>query len=190
MGSLWLVRHGRPRIDPTGPAVDWPLADSCDPSLLALRDSGELPLNARWVSSPEPKAHATATVLRRSAVEVCDDLAEQRRGSAWWSDPADFAATVRRAVEHPDVPAVAEWETSSATRRRVSDAVRGLLHDHSGLVLVGHGTAWTLLVAELTGAEPDLTAWEAMRMPDVCGLDVAVSPATVFAPWGSVGPTA
>jgi hypothetical protein len=35
------------------------------------------------------------------------------------------------------------------------------------LVLVGHGTAWTVLVAELTGAEPDLARWRAMAMPDL-----------------------
>lgn len=190
MSLLWLVRHGRPRIDPTHPAADWPLADSADPHLLALRDSAALPTHARWFTSPEPKAYVTAVVLRGAPVEVCDDLAEQRRGSGWWSDPADFAAVVHRAVEHPDVPAAAGWETSSATRGRVSHAVRALLRNPGDLVLVGHGTAWTLLVAELCGGEPDLTAWEAMQMPDVCGLDVATGPATALAPWGSVGPTA
>jgi len=35
------------------------------------------------------------------------------------------------------------------------------------MVLVGHGTAWTLVAADLTGAAPDLDAWAALRMPDV-----------------------
>ena len=37
-------------------------------------------------------------------------------------------------------------------------AVRRVLDVHAGedVVLVGHGTAWTVLVAELTGAAPDL----------------------------------
>ena len=34
-------------------------------------------------------------------------------------------------------------------------------------MLVGHGTAWTLLVAGLTGSEPDLVRWESLGMPDV-----------------------
>jgi len=35
------------------------------------------------------------------------------------------------------------------------------------VVLVGHGTAWTLLVAELTGEPPDLERWRSLGMPDV-----------------------
>lgn len=48
-------------------------------------------------------------------------------------------------------------------------AVRRILVAHPGddVVLVGHGTAWTVLVAALTGRPPDLDAWAALRMPDV-----------------------
>ena len=35
------------------------------------------------------------------------------------------------------------------------------------MVLVGHGTAWTLVVADLTGRAPDLDRWESLAMPDV-----------------------
>jgi hypothetical protein len=35
------------------------------------------------------------------------------------------------------------------------------------VVLVGHGTAWTLLASELTGRPPDLARWAALRLPDV-----------------------
>lgn len=35
------------------------------------------------------------------------------------------------------------------------------------MVLVGHGTAWTLLVAELTGSPADLARWDTLAMPDV-----------------------
>lgn len=154
---------------------------------MQLRAAGVLPPDARWRSSPEPKAHQTAGRLRGGPVELVDDLAEQRRGPTWWPDPADFAAVVRRSVRHPDVPAVAGWETSSATRRRVGSAVRALLRAPGDLVLVGHGTAWTLLVADLTGQEPDLAAWQAMAMPDVCVLEVSGAAAVVRAPWGSGG---
>ena len=46
------------------------------------------------------------------------------------------------------------------------------MHEGQDLVLVGHGTAWTVLVAALTGAEPDLERWAALRMPDLWTLDV------------------
>jgi hypothetical protein len=51
--------------------------------------------------------------------------------------------------------------------------VRGILHVHAGedVVLVGHGTAWTLVVAELTGHRPDLDRWRALAMPDLIVVD-------------------
>ena len=44
-------------------------------------------------------------------------------------------------------------------------AVAGILaaHPTDNVVLVGHGTAWTLLVSELTGRPPDLTAWRNLK---------------------------
>jgi len=188
--SLWLVRHGRPQVDSAVPAADWPLADPADPAVMALGEADVLPRHARWVSSPEPKATATATVLRGAPVEVCRDLAEQRRGVTWFDDPAYFADAVRRAITRPEQAAVPGWEPAAEARRRVTAAVRRLLAGtFSDLVLVGHGTAWTLLVAELTEAEPDLTAWEAMAMPALCALDMSSTPARVAKPWRSVGPT-
>ena len=73
----------------------------------------------------------------------------------------------------PDTSAYAGWEPLARCRDRVTRAVRGILAAHStdNVVLVGHGTAWTLLVSELTGQPPDLTAWRNLRMPDVLALE-------------------
>jgi hypothetical protein len=51
----------------------------------------------------------------------------------------------------------------------VETAVRRILDDHPDdeIALAGHGTAWTSLVAELNGTEPDLDAWSRLEMPDV-----------------------
>ena len=188
MTSLYLVRHGRPSIDATRPANEWPLAYPWDPALVQLREAGVLPITARWVSSPEPKAHATATVLRGRSVETCAELVEQKRGTQWFDDPAELAATVCRAVMRPAQSADTGWEPAAVTARRVVGAVHALTSQTAGdLVLVGHGTAWTLVVAQLTSSDPDLAAWRAMRMPDVCHLDVSRAAARVRRPWGFVG---
>ena len=52
-------------------------------------------------------------------------------------------------------------------------AVRRVLevHGDEDVVLVGHGTAWTLVVADLTGRPPDLERWAALEMPDLISLD-------------------
>jgi broad specificity phosphatase PhoE len=66
----------------------------------------------------------------------------------------------------------------------------------SDVVLVGHGTAWTVLVAALTHRPPDVDAWRGLHMPDHCALELALDhddeaagpgPATahVIRPWGS-----
>jgi broad specificity phosphatase PhoE len=94
----------------------------------------------------------------------------------WELDPAGLPDLAALAVSGrlPDVAAVPEWEPLAATRERLLPAVRRILavHPAEDIVLVGHGTAWTLLVSELTASPPDLDAWAALRMPDVWRLDV------------------
>jgi broad specificity phosphatase PhoE len=165
---LFLVRHGRPLIDPTAPPHTWQLDPTGLADLDALRTSGRLPRHATWFSSPETKARETAARLTDRTVTVVDDLAEHRRGVHWFDSAESFAAAVRLAFDRPDERAVPEWEPLSLTRTRVLAAVGALTVEHPGdLVLVGHGTAWTVLVAALTGHPPDLAAWERLAMPDV-----------------------
>lgn len=89
------------------------------------------------------------------------------RESTDWID--DFPAVVGRAFAEPGAPAHEGWEPLAACRDRVVPAVRRILEVHGtdDVVLVGHGTAWTVLVAALTGREPDLDRWAALAMPDV-----------------------
>jgi broad specificity phosphatase PhoE len=164
---LHLVRHGPPLVRPGVPAAEWELDPAGYDAVWALRKSGRLPVRATWFCSPEPKAIATAQLLTDQEVGVLDDLREHVRESPAWIE--DFAAVVRRAFAEPDLPAAEGWETITACRARVLAVVRTILdvHRDEDVVLVGHGTAWTLVVAELTGRPPDLEAWAALRMPDL-----------------------
>lgn len=110
-------------------------------------------------------------MLTDGDVGIVDALAEHRRGSGWVED---FPAAVRRAVARPEQVAVDGWETIAECRERVVGAVRLLVDQHAGadLVLVGHGTAWTLVVADLTDRPPDLGRWARMALPDVLVVDV------------------
>ncbi|HET7358337.1 MAG TPA: histidine phosphatase family protein [Nocardioidaceae bacterium] len=167
---LYLVRHGRPRIQPDKPASSWPLDPDGLPGIDRLRSSGLLPERARWFSSPEPKAQGTARRLTDSDIIVVDELREQERAvTPWFGDRADWEALVRRVFAEPDRSALPGWEPLSATRDRLLPAVRRILAEcpDDPLVLVGHGTAWTVLVAELTGEPPDLGAWAGLAMPDL-----------------------
>ncbi|WP_210438221.1 histidine phosphatase family protein [Nocardioides xinjiangensis] len=164
--TLHLVRHGRPAIDPAVPAAEWELDPATYDDVWALRASGRLPARGAWFTSPEPKAVQTAQLLTDADVGVLDDLREHGRTGEWVED---FPAAVRRAFVRPDVAAVEGWEPLDACRRRVVPAVRRVLdvHGDDDVVLVGHGTAWTLVVADLTGQAPDLARWETLGMPDV-----------------------
>ena len=195
---LFLVRHGRSDVDVATPPETWGLHPDGLPDIETLGASGRIPDDAVWYSSPEPKALGTAHLLahvrgavsgpgaaptggttahacRCGAVTVVPELAEHRRAVRWFEDAGEFRATVRRAFEEPGSPAVPEWEPLAALGGRLLPAVRRILDSHprTDVVLAGHGTAWTLLVSELTGAPPDLDAWAALRMPDLWVVDRA-----------------
>jgi len=165
--ALHLVRHGRPETRPGVPAHEWELDPAGFDDVWALRESGRLPSRAVWFTSPEPKAIATAQLLHEGEVGVVLDLREHVRETTDWLD--DFPATVERAFAEPGCPAYDGWEPLAACRDRVVGAVQGILgaHAEEEVVLVGHGTAWTVLVSELTGAPPDLGRWRTMTLPDL-----------------------
>ena len=166
---LHLVRHGRSLVQRDRPAHEWTLDPAGYDDVWALR--GRLPAGAAWYSSPEPKALETAQLLTDADVGVVDGLREHVRDSTDWLDP--FPPVVRRAFDRPDEPAHPGWEPLATCRDRVVDAVRPILAAHAGedVVLVGHGTAWTVLVAALTGVPPDLERWARLAMPDVIEVD-------------------
>ena len=167
--SLHLVRHGRSVPDADRPADRWHLDPAAYDEVWAMRD--RLPAAAAWCSSPEPKALATAELLTDGEIGVLDDLREHERAAGWFED---FHEVVARAFDDPTTPAAPGWEPLERCRARVVPAVRRLLEVHAGhdLVLVGHGTAWTLVLADLTGQPPDLERWRALRMPDVWTVEV------------------
>lgn len=174
MTRLHLVRHGRPVVDPPRPAAAWELDPAGFDDVWALRD--RLPQGATWRTSPEPAALATAQLLTDAEIGVVEGLRAHGRGVGRVDD---VDAAVAQAFAEPDVPARAGWEPLARCRERVTGTVRGLLDEQPAdgdLVLVGHGTAWTLVVADLRGTEPDPEAWRRFAMPDVVTLDTRAMP--------------
>jgi broad specificity phosphatase PhoE len=164
VSSLFLVRHGRPLVDHARPAHEWPLDPAYDDDVRALRP--RLPSSATWYTSPEPKAFTTARLLTEQPLEVVADLREHERSAGWIED---FDEVVRRAFAHPEHGAYAGWEPLAHCRRRVVGAAVEILaaHPDQDVVLVGHGTAWTLLRSTLLGRPPELAWWSALAMPDL-----------------------
>ena len=171
--ALYLVRHARPILDLAVPASTWVLDPEHEHLVADLAGRAPWPTDAVWFTSPEPKAMRTALLLAGREVPVVEDLREHdRRGTGW---VPDFTDAVREAFANPCSEARPGWEPMSRTRSRVVAAVRQILAEHPGrdVVLVGHGTAWTLLAAVLTGTEPDLERWRILAMPDVMTVEAA-----------------
>lgn len=165
--TLYLVRHGRSLADPARPPAEWELDPAGFDDVWALRESGALPASAVWFTSPEPKAVQTAQLLTEGEVGVVDGLREHVRATTDRFD--DFASVVERAFAQPHLSAYDGWEPLDDCRSRVVRTYEGIAasHPRDDAVLIGHGTAWTLLAAEVTGQPPDLDRWRAMAMPDV-----------------------
>ena len=166
---LHLVRHGRPLVERDRPAHAWTLDPAGYDDVWALRE--RLPSAGAWYCSPEPKAIETVQLLTDARVGVVEGLREHVRDSTDWLD--DFPAVVGTAFARPDRPAHPGWEPLDRCRERVVAAVEPILSAHKGedVVLVGHGTAWTVLVAAFTGQPPDLERWSQLGLPDVICVD-------------------
>jgi len=123
-----LVRHGLPLMDPDRPASDWELDPAAEHTVRQLRASGRIPQDARWFTSPEPKARRTAELLTDRPVEIVDALREQVRLHVGWIP--DFGAVLASAYDEPDRAAYEGWEPLETTRRRATTAVRELMRRH------------------------------------------------------------
>src|SRR5215475_3674706 len=100
--AVHLVRHGRSAPERGRPAADWGLDERADQGIRALRDAGVLPCSARWFSSPEPKALATAQQLAAPGdqVGVVVDLREHERSVRWFDDQLAFERAVEAALRN------------------------------------------------------------------------------------------
>src|SRR5699024_8078659 len=135
---------------------EWPLAPGA--SVAELTAAGVLPAAGTWFTSPEPKARRTASLLTDAPVQVLEGLAETGRDGQVL--PAEqFQQTVSDYLVAGVAPA--GWESRvDATLRIVNTAQAAMEMTKDGdCVLVGHGTAFTLLIAALAGRAPDAAAW-------------------------------
>ena len=178
MSTLHLIRHARPVVDPEVAPSEWTLAPD-DGS------TASFPARARWFSSPEPKARQTAALLTDETVEVVDSLRETGR-TGFFADDAAFRTAVTAFLR--DGVAPDGWEPRVEATLRIVDTALGVLaaFPDDDIVLVGHGTAFTLLVGALIGTPPDVDAWSALLLPDHCALRLLPEDAfEIASPWGA-----
>lgn len=121
------------------------------------------------VSSPEPKALATARALGRP-VEVDERLREHDRGGVPLRSRAWLEAALAEAFARPHA-VVLGTESLAAAHARFAAGVAAARERHPGrLAVVAHGTVIALYVARATGADA-LTLWRGLGLPDVVELE-------------------
>jgi broad specificity phosphatase PhoE len=174
-------------VDPTVGAHLWHL--TADPGVAALAASRVLPSRSLWFTSPEPKAVETAALLGAREARVVPDLREADRAGCWIDDQQEFRATISGYLRDDRTPAGPMWEPRDDVAKRLVTAAR-FIRAQAGrrnIVLVGHGTAFTLLVAELAGREPDVDGWIGLGLPDHCALEWHDDGqrAHITSPWGA-----
>jgi len=187
---LVLVRHAQVRLDPELPPQRWELTDEGLADAQRLAASPVFGRVEAVVTSPEPKARATAEPIAAAAgvdLQVERDLREAGRGAAPVDDHAAFVARVDAWLGGDPTPG---WEERDVAAARIVGSIGRVLDRTSGdLVVVSHGTVLSLYLAWLRGQERvDLREWEATPLPAVAVVDPAAR--TIVVPWqGAEGGT-
>ncbi|MBA2297458.1 MAG: histidine phosphatase family protein [Actinobacteria bacterium] len=167
MRRLVLVRHAPVRLDPETPPRLWELTDEGRAAAERLARLDVFRGVEALVTSPEPKARATAAPIAVTGgyeLRVDHGLREAERGAAPVDDRDGFVAQVDAWYGGTPVPG---WEERDVAAARIVGAVARLRDELRGdLVLVSHGTVLSLYLAWLLGRERvDLAEWEAIPLP-------------------------
>ncbi len=178
-----LVRHAQVRLDPELPPRLWQLTAEGQAAAEALARLDLFVTVGAVITSPEPKARATAEPLARVAgieLHVEPDLREAERCAAPVDDRDVFVARVGAWLNGSSIPG---WEERDAAAARIVACVERLLAASRGdLAIVSHGTVLTLYLASLRGQAPvDLAVWEAIPSPAVAVVDPAGR--RILQPW-------
>jgi len=171
---LVLVRHAAVRVQSAVATSRWELSDDGRLAAAELRRNSALAKVGLIVTSPEPKATATAIALAdgRPVLER-DDLRELDRSAAGWlCTELEYVALVAEILASP-ARSARGCEPAAAAQQRLVRVVGDLLASSTDdVAVVSHGIVLSLYLAHVRGkASVDLEAWRRMRMPDLAVVD-------------------
>lgn len=172
---LILVKHALPAIDPGMPASRWQLAERGRRRAAALagRLAGYRP--PVILSSVEPKAEQTASIVADRLGLPCHTLSglheHERDNVAWIPDPAEFERRVAAFFACPGDRNFGTETAGEACRRMDAALLRAQERYPSGtLAVVSHGTVISLVVAKATGWDP-FALWKRLGLPSFVVLE-------------------
>ena len=165
-----LVRHAAPNIIEDVPPVRWTLSEEGRRAAATLADRLAEYQPAAVVSSPEPKAFETASILAkrlRRAVTKDESFVEHRRPGLRFGTREEFEANIRAIFERPS-ERLFGGESADEAFKRFEDALSR--HTARPLIVATHGTVLTLFVSRKTGLDP-FELWSSMKLPEAFVLD-------------------
>jgi broad specificity phosphatase PhoE len=170
---LVLVKHSLPAIDPAVPPAHWLLGEEgrarCGP--LAERLRAYEP--AALISSTEPKAAETASLVAQElglAVELDERLREQDRTGAPWLSDGEFGKAVAAVFDRPEEVAFGSESLESARDRFGAAIDEHLDRGQGSLVAVAHGTVISAYAAAKAGFD-GYALWCRLGLPSLVVLD-------------------
>lgn len=156
-----------PLVSSDIPSREWPLSQGGRSDAEALAGQLDFPAGTTFVSSDELKAKQTAEAF---ATEIVIDPRLREVGRPWVE--ADYEATARRWLEGEHVDG---WESQSDALGRMTEAASEAdTRFGSGVCLVSHGLAISVLVADLAGVDR-VEFWSQLRFPDYVTIDLRFS---------------
>ncbi len=175
MRQLILIKHAKPQVQEDVPSREWGLSEEgrLKAAHLAERITSFDP--ALVVSSDEPKALETATILSNALgkpLESARGLEEHDRANVPMMASREFISLMALFFKQR-TRLVLGLETAAQATTRITDAVDGLLlaHPQGNLAVVTHGTVLALLVAE-RAHEDAFGVWRRMALPSYAVFNV------------------
>ncbi len=172
---LILVKHSSPEIVEGVPAREWHLSDEGRVRAYELAEKIILYQPEILVSSVEPKARETASILAENLgleFHVIDGLHEHDRSRSPYYSKDEFQNLVREFFARP-TELVFGSETADAALLRFRQAVDIIMNSHheQNIIAVSHGTVISLYVSWLTGCD-GYNLWKELELPSFVTLDI------------------
>ena len=179
-GSLIVVRHAQPIVDPERSPIEWDLAPEGVAAARLLAASIPPTRDVLVIASPEPKAMATAqeiATLRNVPVVTDVRLREQGVEEIPFLEERAFRSAVMRHFQQPEEP-IFGGESAEQAASRFAGAVAHAIAQARGErvpILVSHGrilSSWLTRVGQ--PLRPAEEIWLSLRMPDAFLVDLEV----------------
>jgi len=172
---LILVKHSLPEILKVVPAHEWHLSEEGRERAQELAEKLIRYQPEIIVSSVEPKARETASILAENLgleFREAEDLHEHDRSGELYHSKDKFQNLVRELFDKPN-ELIFGNETANEALARFRQAVDIVLNSYNGnpIVLVAHGTVISLYVSWLTGCD-GYTLWNELGLPSFAVLDI------------------